>query len=416
MKSHVGLITQWYLPERGAAAIPGVIARSLVHRGHAVDVVTGFPNYPGGKTYPGYSISAYSRENIEGATVHRGPVFPSHDGNVGHRAMTYMSFAASASAVSLAKLKDVDVALVHSTPATVAIPAMLLKTFRRTPYVVHIEDLWPQTVTSSGFLDGGSTGAAERVLNFYCDAVYRHAAAVAVTSPGMAEWIRQRGVREDKIHFVPNWSDESAFFPVLPDPSLADRLGIRYDFTVMYAGNMGEFQGLEILVEAAGLLREFRRIGFVFVGAGVQEPMLRQLVAERGLDNVSFVGPQPFESMASVLALGDAQFVGLKDVPLFRTTLPSKLQGILAAGRPIVAALKGDAARAVRESGAGLVVEPGSAAQLADSIRYMEQAGKATLSRFGRAGRAFYESNYSESVVADRLSDLLDRAARGRAA
>ena len=183
----------------------------------------------------------------------------------------------------------------------------------------------------------------------------------------------------------------------------------------MYAGNFGRFQSLETLLGAAELLADRHDIGFVLVGSGVEEERLRRIVVQRGLTNVTFAGPQPYERMASVLALGDVQFVGLQDIPLFEMTLPSKLQAALAAGRPILAALTGDGAQAVIDARAGMVVEPGCPHSLASAIRSLEGLSKSTLAAYGRAGRSFYESTYSELVVASSLSELLDRAAKGRA-
>ncbi|WP_418607360.1 glycosyltransferase family 4 protein [Georgenia sp. SUBG003] len=415
MKTHVGMVSQWYDPERGSAALPGIISRSLHQRGHKVDVVTGVPNYPTGSVYSGYSVRPYRRENIQNVTVHRAPLYPSHDSNPIKRATNYLSFAVAASAVATAALRDVDSVLVHSTPATAALPALALKALRRKPFVVHIQDLWPQTVVSSGFLDESRAGWVERTLHRYCDTVYRHAHTVAVTSPGMAELVARRGVDEKKIAFVPNWADERAFRPVERDVELARRLGISRSLTVMYAGNFGEFQALDTLIDAATILRDRSDIGFALIGGGVEEARLRKVVEDRGLENVVFVGQQPFDRMAAVLALGDIQLVSLQDLPLFRTTLPSKLQATLAAGRPVLGAVTGDAAEVIRGSAAGVVVTPGSAVEMAEAIVNLSNLAPIERQSLGAAGRAHYLERYSEEVAADRLSDLLERAARSTA-
>lgn len=411
MKARVGMISQWYDPERGAAAVPGVIARSLLRRGHEVDVVTGFPNYPGGAIYPGYSIRPYRRDFINGATVHRVPYYPSHDSSTLRRAVSYSSFAAGATAVACATLSRTDSVYVHSTPATVALPAQVLKILRRKAFVVHIEDLWPQTVTSSGFMNVQRGVRVARVLDHYCDSVYRQAHSIAVTSPGMADAIAKRGIDEKKIVFLPNWADEDAFRVMPRNQNLASSLGLREGFTVMYAGNLGEFQGLDSLLDAAILLQANSAVSFAFVGAGVREEALREKVRVRGLSNVVFVPPQPFDRMADVLALGDVQFVGLRDIPLFRITLPSKLQATLAAGRPIIGALAGDAAQVVSDAGAGVVVVPEDSRALAGAILSLAKAPTAILEAYGLAGRIYYEKHFSEGVVGDRLSSLLESAA-----
>jgi glycosyltransferase involved in cell wall biosynthesis len=344
--------------------------------------------------------------------VHRGAIYPSHDSRPAHRAANYLSFAASGAAVALAKLHSTDVVFVYSTPATAAVPALATQALRRLPFVVQIQDLWPQTVTSSGLLDEGREGRVERALHRYCDAVYARADTVAVTSPGMADLIAMRGVTRDKLEFVPNWADESAFRPVPADPRLAAELGPFRPFTVMYAGNFGELQSLETVVEAAAIVRNRTDIGFALVGAGVTEARLRRMVDDLRLDNVQFVPPQPFTRMAKVLALGDVQLVSLRDVPLFQSTLPSKLQANLAAGRPVIGAVTGDAARVITEAGAGHVTKPGSAGELADAVLRLVALSPAQRTALGAGSREYYRANFSEKVVGDRLSDLLVGAAR----
>jgi len=409
----IAMISQWYDPEQGSAIMSGTIARALRERDNEVQVVTGFPNYPDGRLYPGYRVRPYQREQLQGVTVHRAPLYVSHDSDPKRRAANYLSYAASASAIAVTRLGKVDATLVHSTPATVAIPAMALRALRRTPYVVHVQDLWPQTVTASGFLAEGQHRRVERLLHRFCDAVYRHAASIAVTSPGMADLIRARGVESRKISVIPDWADERHFRPVTPGSDIVNKLGPFRPFTVMYAGAMGEVQALEVLIDAAAILREHRGIGFLLVGGGVSEPSLRARASDARLDNVRFLRHQPVERMAEVLSLGDAQVITLRDLPIFRTTLPSKIQATLAAGRPIIGALAGDAAALIRDSGAGLTTTPGSAVELAEAI--LKAAAMPTEERqaWGDRGRRYYIDHLSQESGARALNDLLHSAAEG---
>lgn len=400
------MISQWYDPEGSSAALPGVISRALSDQGHDVHVVTGYPNYPGGRVYPGYRIRPYFREEIRGVTVHRAPLYASHDGRASRRAANYLSFASAASVVAVARLPRVDATLVHGTPATAAIPAMALQSVRKTPYVLHVQDLWPQTVTHSGFLPHHAS-LVERMLHRYCDMAYRRASLVAVIAPGMATHIADRGVPRAKIRFAPNWADEQVFRPAQKDPVYAASLGIDRDFTVMYAGIFGRYQNLHVLLDAAARLRDRRDIGFALVGGGVEETSLKARVAKEGLDNVTFIPLQPFDEMAEVLALGDAHLVSLQDLPLFRATLPSKLQATMAAARPVIGALVGDAADVVDRSRGGITVAPGSAEEMTAAI--VSLAGTSTTERaaIGSRGRDYYLEHYGQAVAATRLAALL---------
>jgi colanic acid biosynthesis glycosyl transferase WcaI len=407
----IGMISQWYDPEEGSPAVAGAIARSLVALGHDVHVLTGFPNYPIGKVYPGYRMRRYQYEHRAGVHVHRVPLVPSHDRSALRRAGSYLSFAASAS-TRLGLLRSVEAWLVYSTPATVALPAMLARAVFRRPYVLLIQDLWPDTVTESGFLPKSKAlSATTRGLHAFCDASYRHAAAVAVTSPGMAGILIDRGVPAGRLSVVPNWVDETIFRPVRRDKALAYQLGID-GFVVMYAGSLGDLQGLDTVVEAAGLLHDLSDVQFVFVGSGVAEPRLR--AAAEGLDNVIFLGRQPVERMADLMAISDVQLVSLKDLPLFHSTLPSKVQAALASGRVVLGSVPGDAGRLIERSGAGLAVQPGNAPALADAVRRLHAIQPHEREAMGGAGRQFYLHQLSEQVGSATLADLLQRAASGR--
>jgi glycosyltransferase involved in cell wall biosynthesis len=174
---------------------------------------------------------------------------------------------------------------------------------------------------------------------------------------------------------------------------------------------MGEIQTLEMLIDAAVILRDHHGIGFLLVGGGVSEPSLRARASGARLDNVRFLGHQPVERMAEILALGDVQIISLKDLPIFRSTLPSKIQATMAAGRPIIGALAGDAGALIRKSGAGLTTTPGSAVELAEAI--LTVAGMPTEERRSRGerGRRYYVNHLSQEAGAGALNGLLQSAA-----
>lgn len=406
----VGFVSQWYTPERASATLPGVIAGGLARDGHEVTVVTGLPNYPDGHLYPGYKMLPYQRETIDNIRVHRAPLFINHDANALKRVANYSSFAASASAVALGALRSVDAVWVHSTPATAAAPAMVLRALRGIPYILHIQDVWPDTVTASGFMSERRSAQIERPLHAFCDAAYRHAAAIRVSAPGMAELLARRGVPESKVDFLPNWCDEAAFRPTIADPAFRQSFGPLPPFNVMYAGAMGEVQGLDVVLDAAALLRSRKDIGFVLVGDGVAIAHLKQRVQSERLANVHFRPPQPIKLMAQVMDMSDMQLICLRDLPLYRITLPSKVQATMATGRPMIASASGDAARVVSESGAGLVCAPGSAADLAAAVVAAYDAGDSTRQSWGAAGREHYQRYFSQSRGLAKMSDTLETA------
>ena len=187
------IVSQWFTPEPNLKSLG--FARALANRGHDVQVVTGYPNYPGGKVYPGYKVRFLQREIMDGIPVIRVPLYPSHNNSVLQRLWNYASFALSASILGLLFAKKADVIYAYHPPATIALPALLIGTLRRIPVVYDIQDLWPDTLRATNMIRNSW------VLNLvgkWCQMTYRHARKVVVLSPGFKEMLVQRGVPRRK--------------------------------------------------------------------------------------------------------------------------------------------------------------------------------------------------------------------------
>ncbi|MEI6501208.1 MAG: glycosyltransferase, partial [Armatimonadota bacterium] len=175
-------LSQWFDPE---PAFKGLcFARELKRRGHEVQVLTGYPNYPGGRIYDGYRVRLLQREDMDGVPVLRVPLYPSHDRSGLRRFANYASFAASAASLGPLVVKPADVAYVYHPPGTIGWPAMVLKALRQIPFVYDIQDLWPDTVTATGMLHNP---LAYRLLDGWLRFVYRQAGHITVLSPGFRE-------------------------------------------------------------------------------------------------------------------------------------------------------------------------------------------------------------------------------------
>lgn len=389
----ISFITQWYDPEVGSAAIPGSIVRALRARGHDVEVVTGFPNYPTGQLYSGYRVRPYKREDLRGVKVHRVPLYVSHDDSALRRMANFISFMVSASSLGAWLVRRADVVLVYSTPATVGAAGWVLKKIFRRPFVLYIQDVWPDTVTASGMLPDRFARPTNWLLHKFCDAVYRSAKHIAVISPGMKDLLVTRGVPPEKVSVVFNWIDEEVFHPV------AAREDPNHEFDIMYAGNLGEVQGLDTAVRALAFARREADVTLRLVGAGVAEKSLRALAKDLHVaEHVHFEGTRTLAEMAQTLATADVQLVCLKDDPLFHLTMPSKIQAILACGKPLITSAPGDAARLTEESGSGWSAPAGDAKALAELFVRASRLGRENLERLGAAGRRYYEERLSAQV------------------
>jgi colanic acid biosynthesis glycosyl transferase WcaI len=408
----IGILTQWYDPEPGSAAIPGVLARSLAARGHSVQVVTGFPNYPTGKVMSGYRLARYMDEETEnGVAVRRVALYPSHDGSSWHRFTNYGSFALSATTSALGLLRNLDSLWVYNSPATIGLPSWLTSTSGGPPHLMHVLDLWPDSIEFSGLARGRSYAVIAPVLERWCRFTYERAASIACISVGVLDELTARGVPRAKLHHVPVWTDETRYHPRPRDHELARALGVDDAFVLLYAGNLGYTQGLDTLLETCAQLKDLVGFHCLVAGSGTAEEGLRARAASLSLRNVTFLGRWPADEMGALMSIGDLHLVSLNDHPLASMTLPSKLVATLASGRPVLAAATGETARVVRDADAGWSVAPGDSNGLVDSLRHAHAVGRGGTDRLGVAARRYYERELSTERGVDTIETLLVKMA-----
>ena len=400
------MLTQWFEPESFFKGLP--FARELAARGHEVEVLTGFPNYPGGKLYPGYRVQPWLREQIGGINVLRVALYPSHNKSSLKRSLNYVSFALSAAVIGTALIRKPDVVYVYHPPVTVGFPATVIGFLRKTPFVYDIQDLWPDTVAVSGMV---SSPTLLTLLGKWCKFVYRRARHITVLSPGFKEQLIGRGVPPGKIDVIYNWSHETALKRACGPVT---RLGGADRFCILFAGTMGFAQDLDSVLRAAQICRTtVPAAEFLFMGPGVERSRLESMAEEMQLDNVRFLPSQPEETMGAIFAGADALLVHLKDDPLFRITIPSKTQAYLAAGKPILMGVRGDAADLVKRSCSGVVCEPGNPRSIAGAVKELAEARCERLADMGRSGRAFYDRELSFSVGVDKFDRIFEAVTNG---
>jgi colanic acid biosynthesis glycosyl transferase WcaI len=406
----IGIVSQWYPPE--PVFIPASLAEELAARGHDVRVLTGFPNYPQGLIYPGYRQRWNNRKTAGRVTTRRVPLYPSHDDSAVRRAANYLSFAATSSLAAVRYLTGVDVLYVYHSPATVYAAAALLRLLYRVPAVLHIQDLWPESVTRSSMAPRGAAGRLMHgLLGSAMRRMYREAASIAVIAPSMRDLIVERGADPAKVRVVLNWTDESLFRPVGVSDSARRAIGHRDRCTVMHAGNIGPFQDIAGAVRAAAAVEQTGRVDLVLVGSGLEEGSTRALAAELGAENVRFLGRRDPSEMAALYGAADYQLISLRDLAIFRGTIPSKLQAALSCGSPVVVSAPGDSAEIVQRSGLGLACPPEDWSALADSFLKAAALPAGDRADMGRRARASYLAQMSRRAGVDQLEDMLKSAA-----
>lgn len=406
------LLTQWFDPEPTFKGL--VFARALAKRGYDVEVVTGFPNYPGGKVYPGYKIRPIQRTLVDGIAVTRLALYPSHDAGAVGRILNYVSFFLSAWFYLTFGARKADVVYAYHPPLTVGLAAVGAKFFRRTPTVVDIQDMWPDTLAATGMIGNAQV---LRVIGALCRWVYERVNHIVVLSPGFRRLLIERGVPKAKIHVVPNWADETAIGIAGATGAVPDLPG---QFRLLFAGNMGRAQRLDTVLDAAALLLRTRpEIAIILIGGGLEVSRLQARASSEGLSNVHFLPPVPMSEVGAYLAAADALLVNLRDDPLFAITIPSKTQAYMAAGRPIVMGVAGDAADMIRSAAAGVVVPPEDAKALASAIETLADMPAGQRAAMGESGRRYYDAHLSvDTGVAsfDAVFRSLIHGPRARAA
>lgn len=401
-RERILFITQWFDPEPAFKGLQ--FALELQRLGHEVRVLTGFPNYPGGKVYPGYRVRPWRREVVEGISITRVALYPSHSRSAIGRIVNYVSFGVTATLAALI-LQRPDVVYLYHPPGTAALPALALRLLKGTPFVIDVQDLWPDTLAATGMMPNKRAIA---VVEWWMRRVYQKAAHVVVLSNGFRRALLERGVPDEKISVIANWTYEADASATETPDCLREFAG---RFNVLFAGQAGKAQRLETVIEAAAITAKTApEVQFVFMGGGIETDCLRALAERRGLSNVVFLPRREPSEMPAIFARADALLVHLKDDPLFSITIPSKTQAYLRAGRFILMGVKGDAAEMVQEAGAGLVFEPENAESLAKAVCAALAMDPGERIRMGLAGADYYRRELELGVGVRRWLEVLARA------
>lgn len=394
------LLKQFFDPEPTMKGL--TFARRLSKLGFEVEVVTGFPNYPGGKVYDGYRIRPIQRENHGDIAVTRLALYPSHDSSKVGRILNYTSFCLSALVYLLFFARRADIIYAYHPPLTVGLAAAAARLIRRMPVVLDVQDLWPDTLKATGMIGDERTLALVGAL---CRWTYRHVDRIVVLSNGFRRRLIEGGLAQDKVSVIYNWADETA---VTADGTKPELLGPPGCFRVLFAGNMGKAQGLDSVLDAANLVATARSdIEFCFLGAGLDLERLRQRAADMNLQNVRFLSRVPMAEVGAWLAAANCLLVHLRADPLFEITVPSKTQAYMAAGKPIIMAVPGDAAELITTSGSGIVVASEDPSALSEAVLGLAARSVAELEELGRRGSAFYRSELSFERGTAKLAQLL---------
>lgn len=398
----VAYVCHYFVPEPAApAARVHEFARAWVQAGHQVDVLTTFPNHPVGRIPPEYQGRAWATEWLDGIRVLRCWLYAVPNRGVGRRGLDHLSFMLTSLLFGLPRLRRVEVVIASSPTLFSALSALLIARIKRVPFVLEVRDLWPEAIVDLGLMRRGSLGVS--VLQRLARFLYRQADRVVVVTHAFAERLAAQGVARRKLVVIPNGADTRFFAPTGDGEVVRTALGLNGRFVVAYVGAHGVSQGLDAVLDAAALQPDTT---LLMVGDGAERERLLAEAQRRHLHNVIMRPSVSKADVAGVYAAADACLVPLRDVPIFETFVPSKLFEVLAAGRPTIGAVRGEARDILLRSGGALVVDPERGDQLAEAIDRLRQ-DVSLRDRLARSGRQFAVQEYDRDVLANRYLEVL---------
>ncbi|MFC3852763.1 glycosyltransferase family 4 protein [Salinispirillum marinum] len=403
MNNRIVILNQWFDPEPTFKGL--LFAKELKKKGFEVEVVTGFPNYPGGRLYKGYKLGIYKREVIDGIKIHRVFLYPSHDASKIRRILNYGSFALSSLIFCLFFLKKPKAIYVYHPPLTTGVTATILSKIRRIPFVYDIQDLWPDTLKSTGMINSIK---ALKIIDKVASFIYKEAKKIVVLSEGFKVKLEDRGVNPDKISVVYNWADERFIQPIEHSDEEKKPLFNKNSFNVLYAGNFGIAQELTALLGAAELLKNDDRIHIYLMGDGQERDRLVKLKKVDNLTNVTILNSVPLSEISEYLNSASALFIHLKNDPLFEITIPGKTQSYMATGKPIIMGVSGAAAELITKSNCGILAESSNTSSIANAILMMSKIDKNELEQMGKRGRRYYENELSLNSGVDKFANIFN--------
>ena len=414
--SKILVICQYFHPEQFRI---NDICSEWVKRGYDVTVLTGIPNYPKGRFYEGYGLLKKRKEIWNGIKIIRIPLIPRGHTPVG-MVLNYFSFPISGFFWNLfTKIKADYVFMFETSPMTQCKIGVKYAKKHRVPLYLYVQDLWPENVEIvTGIKSRLIIGPIDRMV----DKIYAACDEIFVTSPSFVKAVtgRKRSVPEGKVHYWPQYAEE--FYRIIDKENacmnvkrrLADNkknieeLWDDKTFKMAFTGNIGYAQGLQILPEAAKLLKEEKNIKFVIVGDGRYKSKLLEEIHQSGVeDKFILIDRQPPEMIPDIIALCDAAYISFMDTELFTWTIPAKLQSYMACGMPIIASASGETKRIIEEADCGKCVPIGDAKALANAIQDMANQAEEERKIFGENAKEYFEANFTKQKLMDEFEQYL---------
>lgn len=393
-KKKILVICQYYKPEPFRISD---ICEEMVQRGHEVQVVTGYPNYPEGILYDGYGKGKHIDEVINGVKVHRCFTIPRETG-IAKRMMNYYSYAISSIKYVLSNKctasdgKKFDVVFCNQlSPVMMAHTAIAYKKKYKVPVIMYCLDLWPESLIAGGIK---RESAIYKYYHHVSKMIYRQMDKILITSRMFSKYLKNEfGITAENIEYLPQYAE--GIFEQIPPKT---ETGV-FDF--MFAGNIGEVQSVETILKAAEKLKEYP-VKFHIVGGGTDLERLKKIKEDKKIENVIFYGRRPLEEMPGFYEKADAMLITLAADPVLSLTLPGKVQSYMAVGKPIIGAIDGETKEIIEDARCGFCGKADDAEELAENTKrfILKETDRSNM---GQNARKYYEENFQEKLFMDKL-------------
>lgn len=391
-------VSQYFYPENFKG---NDIVFDFVKKGYDVTVLTGKPNYPQGKFFKGYSFFNKRKETIQGANIIRVPLFPRRNGKGISLALNYFSFIFFSYWAVLFRVKGkYDAIFVQQlSPVTMALPGLWIKKRQKIPLILWVLDLWPESVTATSNIKEG------RIINYLeklVKKIYAKSDVILTSSKFFKESILEKCEDKNKrIAYFPNWAEDI----FVKEKEAIEVPDLPKGFNIMFAGNIGESQGFESILEAAELTKD-ENINWILVGDGRKVSWIKKEIADRNITNVYLLGRHSLESMPDFFKKADAMLVSLKDEPIFALTVPAKVQAYMASGKIIMGMLNGEGKALINESGCGFAVAAESPQLLAEKSIEASQLSTEQKTQMEEKAYTYYQKHFSKEKLFSKLDAL----------
>lgn len=396
-KKRILIVTEYFYPEEFKV---NEVALAWYKKGYEVDVLTQNPTYPYGKVFENYTNSWYSIDNYQGVKVYRVKAVTGYKDSLFKKLLKYFTFMSLGSFISLKIGKKYDYVFGFDVgPLTGMVPAVVLQKFYGIKVTLWVQDVWPDSVYAYGFK---KRKFLTLTLNAFVRFVYKHTSYFAISGKGFKEKLEPYLVNKQKIQYLPNWGD-NLNMDLSPFEFSKEK---KIHFT--FAGNIGKVQNLDIIIKAFGNLSDEynNKAQLNLIGDGSHLEALKNLVKSKNIKNVVFWGRKPREEIFSYLDGSDFLLVSLVDKPIFSLTVPAKIQTYIAASKPIMAVINGDAADIIEENNLGFVTHPNDKYLITQTFMKCIDCDEKKILDFTKNCEKLTSTVFNKNKVIDSLLNL----------